>query len=129
MDAHASGTDNERMLLERRAQLTAMSEYARDACSGHGRLVFVSGEAGIGKTALVEAFLESSPGLRVAQGACDGLFTPRPLGPLYDMAAGLGGRLEAACRQDQPRERLFALVLEELRARPTMMVIEDLHWA
>ncbi|HET9500508.1 MAG TPA: AAA family ATPase [Marmoricola sp.] len=117
------------MLLERRAQLTALADYALDACAGRGRLVFVAGEAGIGKTALVEAFAGTTSDLRVTQGACDGLFTPRPLGPLYDVASELGGPLLVACRDDSPREQLFALLLEELRTQPTMLVLEDLHWS
>jgi hypothetical protein len=47
----------------------------------------VGGEAGIGKTALVRAFTESHDLTGVtAWGSCDGLFTPRPLGPLFDEA-------------------------------------------
>ncbi|HEX6877570.1 MAG TPA: AAA family ATPase, partial [Nocardioidaceae bacterium] len=117
------------MLLERQAQLTALEEYASDARACRGRLVFVAGEAGIGKTTLVEAFARTTRDLRVAHGACDGLFTPRPLGPLYDVAAELGGPLLQACQADRPREHLFALLLEELRTRPTMLVFEDVHWA
>src|SRR5690349_18696863 len=115
MDADAGRPDTEDMLLERRAQLTALEDYATDAGAGRGRLVLVAGEAGIGKTALVEAFAGTTQ-LRVAQGACDGLFTPRPLAPLYDAAAGLGGPLLAACREDAPRDQLFSSLLEELRA-------------
>ena len=129
MDGAAVGPYNDWMLLERRAQLTALEEYAVDVRAGRGRLVFVAGEAGIGKTALVEAFAGRTRDLRVAQGSCDGLFTPRPLGPLYDVAAELGGPLLVACQDDGLREQLFALLLEELRTRPTMLVLEDLHWA
>jgi hypothetical protein len=35
---------------------------------------------------------------RWSWGACDGLFTPRPLGPLFDWAGQLGGELEALRR-------------------------------
>src|SRR5919197_1103697 len=74
-------------LLERSAELAAL-----DAClaavvgGGGGRLVLVGGEAGIGKTALVRAFCARAPAPRVLWGACDALFTPRPLGPLLDVA-------------------------------------------
>jgi predicted ATPase len=43
-------------LLERTAFLQTLAEYAAEARQGDGRLVLVSGESGIGKTALVEAF-------------------------------------------------------------------------
>ncbi len=53
-------------LLERDELLTWLEELA---ASG-GRLVFVGGEAGVGKTALMRAFAESSP-VRVLRGSCD----------------------------------------------------------
>jgi DNA-binding CsgD family transcriptional regulator len=117
------------MLLEREGQLAALHEYAADALAGRGRMVLVSGEAGIGKSALIEAFTAGQPGLRPATGACDGLFTPRPLGPLYDVAAGLGGALLAACQAERPREELFGLLLAQLGDAPTFVVLEDVHWA
>ena len=53
----------EGMLLEREAQLAALADYAREASSGTGRLVLVAGEAGIGKSALVEQ-LQRGPARR-----------------------------------------------------------------
>ena len=122
-------SDNERVLLEREGQLAALHEYAADALARRGRFVVISGEAGIGKSALIEEFSGHQTILRLAAGACDGLFTPRPLGPLYDVAAGLGGELLAACQADRPREELFALLLEQVTDTPTAVVLEDLHWA
>lgn len=129
MDDARAAADNRVMLLEREAQLTALAEYAADARAGQGRLVLVSGEAGIGKTALLEELEGSVRDLRVARGACDGLFTPRPLAPLYDVAAELGGPLLDACAADPPREELFALLLETLEAEPSLIILEDVHWA
>jgi predicted ATPase len=88
-------------LLERETQLRELEAALHDAVNGAGRLALVSGEAGIGKTALVERFApERRADVRVLWGACDALFTPRPLGPLHDMAGQLGGewpaRLSAA---------------------------------
>ena len=62
----------------------------------------VSGEAGIGKTALLEEFERRSTGTRWLWGACDGLLTPRPLGPLFDIAAQAGGELADLSRR-KPR--------------------------
>ena len=67
-------------LLERSSFLDALAGYAVEARHGSGRLVLVSGESGIGKTALVEAFQAQLHGARWLWGACDGLLTPRPLG-------------------------------------------------
>ena len=67
-------------LIERGAHLAALGEHFGAAVAGHGRLVLVGGEAGVGKTSLVRAFAKEQAGkARVLQAACDGLFTPEPL--------------------------------------------------
>ena len=86
------------MLLEREAQLAALASYAGEARKAQGRLVLVAGEAGVGKSALVEQLQRDLPEAAWFWGACDGLFTPRPLGPLFDIAAKLGGELLELCR-------------------------------
>src|ERR1043166_6016895 len=119
-------------LLEREQQLDTLTALWRAATSGQGHTVLISGEAGIGKTALVEQFVRQN--CQVARqfwGACDALFTPRPLGPLYDMAAQAQGALSTILQRETPRPVLFAACLNELRQHdsPTVMVIEDVHWA
>lgn len=118
-------------LLERGPFLDALEDYATDARSGRGRLVLVLGEAGIGKTALVDHFRAACPDLQWRWGACDGGFVPRPLGPLYDIASAAGGRLrELAESPETSRNQLFGEFLELIAASgPTGVVIEDLHWA
>ena len=80
-------------LLERDAQLASLGEYAMEARQGDGRLVLIAGEAGVGKSALVEHAQRGLPEATWCWAACDGLFTPRPLGPLFDIASTLGGEL------------------------------------
>ena len=82
-------------LLERAAQLETLAEsYAAVAATSRGRLALVYGEAGIGKTALVRRFCDEHAGsARVLWGACEALFTPHPLGPILDIAAGDGAEL------------------------------------
>jgi DNA-binding CsgD family transcriptional regulator/tetratricopeptide (TPR) repeat protein len=118
-------------LLEREPLLAALGDYAADAASGHGRLVLVTGEAGIGKTSLVDAFSASRPEFSWLWSACDGGFTPRPLGPLHEIAAGIGGRLRELCAGDADRSELFAEFVGVVQGcdRPIGLVIEDLHWA
>lgn len=118
-------------LLEREHLLLLLTEYAAEARAGSGRLVLVVGEAGAGKTALVDA-AQPRIGGRWLRTACEGLFTPRPLGPLFDLAALVGGDLLDAARRRAPREELFGRALAALDdpAEPlTVLVIEDLHWA
>src|SRR5216117_2762453 len=98
-------------LLERTSFMHTLAEYAGAARLGDGRLVLISGESGIGKTALVETFQQHAKGVRWLWGACDGLLTPRPLGPLFDIGAQVGGELGALCRRGAPRDRLFAAFL------------------
>ena len=61
--------------------------------------------------------------LRVLRAGCEALFTPRPLGPLHDLAPELG--VDAAA----PRERLFPAVLAAAVRTPTLLIVEDVHWA
>jgi energy-coupling factor transporter ATP-binding protein EcfA2 len=121
-------------LLERRPQVEALVAYAAEARAGDGRLVLVAGEAGVGKSTLVEAVesavRETQPGARWLWGRCDGQFTPRPLGPVVEVAEQLGGPAWAAVRRDAPRQELFAAFREGLRSPgATVVVLEDLHWA
>src|SRR6516225_1981772 len=118
-------------LLERAAFLQTLAEYAGEAQRGSGRLVLVSGESGMGKTVLLEEFQHQLPDARWLWGGCDGLLTPRPLGPLFDIGTQLDGEFAALCRDGAPRERLFTGFLAEIGppAGFTVAVIEDVHWA
>lgn len=116
-------------LLERSAHLSRLDErLAAVRGSGRGRLVLLAGEAGVGKTALVRAFCERHPGVPVLAGACEALFTPRPLGPLLDIAAESGGELQALAERGPPPAELLAALARSLRG-PRIIVLEDLHWA
>jgi DNA-binding CsgD family transcriptional regulator/tetratricopeptide (TPR) repeat protein len=126
------GVDPSPTLLERSDELAALTG-ALDAVStgGTGRLVLVGGEAGVGKTVLLRAFCDGvRPPARTLWGACDGLLTPGPLGPFFDLAEITGGELaELVSREARPHEVAAALVRELVGGRATVVVIEDLHWA
>ena len=117
-------------LLERGdagAQLDADLEHAR---LGVGRVALVGGEAGVGKTSLVRAFAaRHDSDVRVLWGACEALFTPRPLGPVYDIVQELPGWALDPLASGADRAGFFGALLEELRSHPTVAVFEDVHWA
>jgi ATP/maltotriose-dependent transcriptional regulator MalT len=102
------------------------------ASGGAGHTVLVTGEAGIGKTSLIESFIEQQlENARILAGACDALFTPRPLGPLYDMAQQIADDFPQLLKTEVERPAIFNAFLEELRdsVLPTIVIIEDVHWA
>ncbi|HJP94002.1 MAG TPA: AAA family ATPase [Pyrinomonadaceae bacterium] len=118
-------------LLERAEFLDDFQRTLTDVTRSSGCVVLVSGEAGIGKTSLVEQFAAAQkPPARVLWGGCDALFTPRPLGPLYDIAQQIPGDLLALLENEASRASIFSAVFDELRNHPaTLLIIEDIHWA
>ena len=121
-----------RGLLERSDELLALGgSLAQVTDSRRGRVVLVGGEAGIGKTTLLRAFCEElGDSARVLWAACDPLFTPRPLGPLLDVARVTDGELRAEVERGAKPHDVAAAVMRELESpAPTVMVLEDVHWA
>jgi DNA-binding CsgD family transcriptional regulator/tetratricopeptide (TPR) repeat protein len=117
-------------LLERSDQLSVLEASLAEVTSrGRGRLVLVSGEAGVGKTALLRRFCDDlGDSARVLWGNCDALFTPSPLGPLFDIAETTGGELESLVASGaKSHEVVAALALELGRRAPTVIVLEDVH--
>lgn len=118
-------------LLERETPLRALGARLGLAASRRGSVASVAGEAGVGKTSLVEAFAARHEAeARVLRSGCEALGTPRPLGPLHDVARHVRGELARALRTGAGRAELFAVALDELtREAPTILVLEDVHWA
>ncbi|MER6978535.1 ATP-binding protein [Streptomyces carpinensis] len=121
-------------LLEREAVLRDLTGHLQVAVGGLGRMALVRGEAGVGKTSVVRRLAQlADPRVRVLVGACDPLATPRPMGPLMDLAPRLGravrtaltGALAGTCRSDE----VFDCLLADLSGYPSLLVVEDVHWA
>jgi DNA-binding CsgD family transcriptional regulator len=119
-------------LLERELYLDALNSAFAGVASGTGCISLVSGEAGIGKTSLIQQFAEErGDAARVLWGGCAALFAPQPLAPLYDVAHQVGGDLAAALAAASNRTALFGATIDYLARgnTPTILVIEDAHWA
>jgi predicted ATPase len=119
-------------LLERADQLSALNTSLTSVRkSARGRMVFVGGEAGVGKTALVRRFCgDCASSVRILWGACDALFTPRPLGPLLDMAPFVGSEFQALAEHGARAYELAGALLRMLAVgATTVLVYEDVHWA
>jgi DNA-binding CsgD family transcriptional regulator/tetratricopeptide (TPR) repeat protein len=115
-------------LLERDDQLRAAAGYLADAADGRGRVLFVAGEAGVGKTTFVGEVVAAARGAaRVAVGRCDGSATPAPLGPLAEMLPALP---DGVWPPDASRYEVFTAVTAALAGSPPyLLVVEDAHWA
>jgi DNA-binding CsgD family transcriptional regulator/tetratricopeptide (TPR) repeat protein len=117
-------------LIERDDELASLIARAHDAGAGHGGVVMVTGEAGAGKTTFVEEFVRRlNGGSRVLWGACDPLDTPRPLGPLFDVANAFSPETRTILHGAEHAYQIFDAVTADLASTPTVLVVDDLHWA
>jgi DNA-binding CsgD family transcriptional regulator/tetratricopeptide (TPR) repeat protein len=115
------------VLIEREHVLGRLTALLDDAATGSGRLVFLTGEAGIGKTSVVAALTDVAQGrLALRWGACDSVATA--LGPFTDAVPELADVLESAAA-DVQRPALFRRLRAALAGTPTLLVLEDVHWA
>lgn len=117
-------------VLERDALLKDLKAWRREASTGTGRLAFIGGEAGVGKTVLVRILAQTVEGMaRVALGACDALSTPRPLGPVMDVAPAVAPETGELLEAGAERAVVFQAFLRELGQTPTLLIFEDAQWA
>ena len=119
-------------LLERQNFLDELYLTAEAVKENGGKTVLITGEAGVGKTSLIKHFTDSlDSGTEVMLGTCDDLFTPRPLGPLYDIAYQGKSDLIKKLTGQANRSEIFSAFLNYLRSGSNLkvIVIEDIHWA
>lgn len=117
--------------LEREELLLTLAGYLELANDGTGSFVFLDGEAGAGKTTVArELAANGRSKALVLTGHCDPLRTPRPLGPLRDIATDRESGLSDIVEMDD-RYEIFSEVLARFQhsIRPILMILEDIHWA
>lgn len=131
------GRDREQALLAK--QLAA-------ALAGRGGLILIGGEAGIGKTTLVEALGEqaAAQGALVLTGQCYDLTETPPYGPWLELFAGYPhdaampplpaplaqpGVLGQVASQDALFSQVQRFFTAVARRRPLVLLLDDLHWA
>ncbi|HSB02402.1 MAG TPA: AAA family ATPase [Anaerolineales bacterium] len=119
-------------LIEREQQLKKLADAWHSVRVGKGCIALISGEAGIGKTSLIERFVSGQRrSARVLWGACDDMFSPQPLGPFLDIALQLQSDLLQLIQSGADRLTISTQFFIHLQKSPTptIIVLEDLHWA
>jgi DNA-binding winged helix-turn-helix (wHTH) protein/tetratricopeptide (TPR) repeat protein len=138
-----------------RAQvMSELRQLVDDAGRGHGALCVLTGASGIGKTRVADELSSyaRAAGLQVLWGRCPQHAAVPTLWPIAaafrglsreqaDLAARMqdavaGGDEAAASPEDRRAgarfwliERVAALLNEAVAARPTLLILDDLHWA
>lgn len=113
-------------LIERTALLDRLGEALLATHHGN-QIVIVRGEAGIGKSALVQAFVDQlGDDIAVAVASCPALRTPWPLAPLGELLAQLGDHVAGDLGSAADAA---ARIGRGAKHGPTVIVIDDLHWA
>ena len=118
-----------RSLIERDRQIEALSD-AIAISDREGQVVLVSGEAGHGKTSLVDTVVgELDHRYRVLKAACEPLDIPAAFGPLFDVMDELPEDLRNAVKSGSGRMSVYAGMLDMIKNDRVVLVIEDLHWS
>ena len=115
------------VLIERGSFLASLGDLLGEALDGYGRLVFLGGEAGVGKTALATAFAGRATRMSVRRGFCDHVTTAEALGPVLDALPELTAVADSVTGAS--RLRLFRTVRDTLTGSPMLLLLEDVHWA
>jgi DNA-binding NarL/FixJ family response regulator len=114
-------------LIGRRSELAVLTRALTDATAGTGRLVLVEGDAGVGKTRLVQEFADRAArdGAMVLSGGCLQLEADIPYAPFDEALPG------AFFTGTADRATEFRRVAEAIGSagHPVVLVLEDLHWA
>ena len=124
-------------LVGRDRLLDDLTSVLHEARQGRGRLVLVSGEPGIGKTRVLRALSQRAAGLGMRCGT--GSWETEAVPALWGWARALEGAIGSAEVLDTASGdgvdaasvsfRLADALVSALREAPTLLVLDDLHWA
>lgn len=120
------------MLIEREDAIEKLSEMVEKINDGRGQIALVSGEAGIGKTSLLEEIKRIfNAQYKIFWGGCDPFFTPRPFGPLYDFAPNFSAKILNLLENGASPSTIYSAIHETLEKaqQPIILIFEDVHWA
>ncbi|UNK71482.1 LuxR family transcriptional regulator [Microbacterium sp. H1-D42] len=121
-----------RLFVGRDAELARLLGFVTDSAP-HGGFIAVQGDGGIGKSSLIDAALAQLPRRhQVLRGAADAMDRRRAYGIHLDALAPKltleDHRIAAERSEHLAGERLLE-VIDACTREPTILVLEDLHWA
>nr|MDQ3572011.1 AAA family ATPase [Actinomycetota bacterium] len=118
-------------LVGRQRELAELHAFLGAAGAGEGGLLLVAGEAGVGKTALVDQALQAAS-LAILRGSGSEDSTT-PYGPLVQALRAYLRRTPAGLAGSGPMERLLAILMPELgrtgNATDRATLVEAIRWA
>jgi len=118
------------VLLEREAELRELHGHFQVASGGSGRLVFLGGEGGGGKSSLIEEFRRQvEPGVPFSVVSFDGVALPSAFGALHELAGAWGQDIGALLEGQAPREQVIRAMFERMcqASGVNVLVGEDAH--
>ena len=134
-------------IFGRERERVQLHDLLDDAIAGHGSLVLISGEAGIGKTTLIGDLVQQADGAGalVLTGGCYDLTTTPPYGPWVELIRNYptsddtlpslpdqlrqGGGMAGIASQVELFDLAHDFFAEVSSHRPLLLVLEDLHWS
>ena len=126
------------VMAERDAVMTAVRALTADALAGRGEALFVAGEAGLGKTTVLEYAVATAAGrFKVGTGRADVAEAALPFGLISQaLDAVLDGRAGSAgaaggVLAPAPADYFYAVLAGLRRAarQPLFLALDDAHWA
>jgi DNA-binding CsgD family transcriptional regulator len=124
-------------IWERDATLGAIKHLLSEAREGHGRSLFIVGEAGLGKTTMLDrASVAGRDEFRISIGRGDAAESSLPFGVIDQALRGLGfkGPIDGKTARRSPPQARAAMLYAALQflddlPSPSLLLLDDLHWA